>query len=59
MAAKPVREYFGKQLLAKYLGEASGGEFEFEGRRVVAMLGRQSSNETISSVQFRDQSLTS
>ncbi|EGB04786.1 hypothetical protein AURANDRAFT_66963 [Aureococcus anophagefferens] len=39
MAAKPVREYFGKQLLAKYLGEASGGEFEFEGRGMLVKSG--------------------
>ena len=32
MSAKPVREYYGKQLLAKYIGELSAGEFAFEGR---------------------------
>ena len=34
-----MREYYGKQLLAKYIGEMSGGEFRFEGRGILVKSG--------------------
>ena len=39
MSAKPVREYYGKQLLAKYISEMSDGEHDFEGRGMLVQSG--------------------
>ncbi|KAJ1454823.1 citrate synthase-like protein [Pelagophyceae sp. CCMP2097] len=39
MSAKPVREYYGKQLLAKYIKEYSGGEHDFESRGILVKSG--------------------
>mmetsp|Transcript_14766 Transcript_14766/g.46370 ORF Transcript_14766/g.46370 Transcript_14766/m.46370 type:complete len:1094 (-) Transcript_14766:597-3878(-) len=39
MSAKPVREHYGKQLLAKFIKEYSKGEHDFEGRGILVKPG--------------------
>mmetsp|Transcript_2676 Transcript_2676/g.3647 ORF Transcript_2676/g.3647 Transcript_2676/m.3647 type:complete len:1099 (+) Transcript_2676:100-3396(+) len=47
MSAKPVREYYGKQLLSKYIKEYSGGEHEFEGRGILVKSGVNDPTSTV------------
>ena len=39
MAAKAVREHYGKQLLARHFGAASNGEFEIDARGILVKAG--------------------